>query len=88
MLLTQRRMIDCKGVALMFEAMPAAPVRLADRGYDADGFRHALAAQGTAACIPSRKGGKSSTPHDAVRYARSSIIAIPCPTPMHMKAIA
>lgn len=70
MLLTEGQMSDYKGAALVFEAMPAAPVLLGDRGYDADWFRQALAARGTAACIPSRKGRKVSIPHDAVLYRR------------------
>ncbi len=57
-------MSDYKGAALMFEAMPPAPVLLVDRGYDADWFRQALTARGTAACIPSRKGRKAPIPHD------------------------
>ncbi len=70
MLLTEGQMSDCKGVALMFEAMPAAPVLFAERGYDADWFRQALAARGTAACMPSRKGRKTPIPHDPVLYRR------------------
>lgn len=68
MLLPEGQMSDYKGAALMFEAMPPAPVLLADRGYDADWFRQALAARGTAACIPSRKGRKAPIPRDAVLY--------------------
>ena len=70
MLLTEGQMSDYKGAALMFEAMLPAPVLLADRGYDADWFRQALAARGTSACIPSRKGRKALIPHDAVLYRR------------------
>ncbi|MET3439244.1 hypothetical protein ABIC44_003949 [Sphingomonas sp. 1185] len=36
MLLTEGQVSDYKGAALMFEAMPPAPILLADRGYDAD----------------------------------------------------
>ena len=36
MLLTEGQMSDYKGAALMFDAMPPAPVLLGDRGYDAD----------------------------------------------------
>lgn len=70
MLLTEGQMSDYKGAALMFEAMPPAAVLLADRGYDADWFRQALAARGTSACIPSRKGRKVLIPHDAALYRR------------------
>ena len=61
-------MSDYQGATLMFDAMPPASVLLADRGYDADWFRQALAARGTAACIPSRKGRKAPIPHDAALY--------------------
>ena len=54
MLLTEGQMSDYKGAALMLDAMPAAPVLIADRGYDADWFRQALRARGTRPCIPAR----------------------------------
>ncbi len=60
MLLTEGQTSDYKGAALMCDAMPPATVLLADRGYDADWFRQALAAHGTASCIP----------HDATLYRR------------------
>ena len=68
MLLTEGQMSDCKGAALMFEAMPPAPVLLGDGGYDADWLRQALAARGTIACIPSRKNRKVAIAHDATLY--------------------
>ena len=68
MLLSEGQMSDYKGGALMFDAMPQAPVMLGDRGYDADWFRQALAARGTTACIPSRKNRKVSIPHDKTLY--------------------
>ena len=70
MLLTEGQMSDYQGAALMFEAMPQAPVLLGDRGYDADWFRQALVARGTVACIPSRKNRKVAIPHDATPYRR------------------
>jgi transposase len=70
MLLTEGQMSDYKGAALMLEAMPPTPVLLGDRGYDADWFRQALAAHGTYACIPSRKGRKVPISHDAALYRR------------------
>ena len=73
MLLTEGQMSDYKGAALMFDAMPHAPVLLADRGYDADWFRHALASRGTAACIPSRKNRKVPIPQGC-----STLIRFPC----------
>ena len=43
-------------------------VQLADRGYDADWFRHALDDKGIAACIPARRGRKKPAKHDATLY--------------------
>ncbi len=53
-------MSDYKGAALMFDAMPTAPVLLGDRGYDADLFCQALTARSTIACIISRKNRKAA----------------------------
>jgi transposase len=50
MLLTEGQMSDYKGAALIFDAMPPAPVPLGDPGYDADWLRQALAARGIMAC--------------------------------------
>ncbi len=44
MLLSEGQMSDYKGAALMLPALPKANELLADRGYDADWFRAALAA--------------------------------------------
>jgi transposase len=43
MLLSEGRMSDYKGAALVLSAMPKAKQLLADKGYDADWFRAALA---------------------------------------------
>ena len=43
MLLSEGQMSDFKGAALMLPAMPGAKELLADKGYDADWFREALA---------------------------------------------
>ncbi len=55
-------MSDYKGAALMLPALPKANELLADRGYDADWFRAALAGRGIAACIPRNPIGKSRSP--------------------------
>ena len=41
---------------------------LADKGYDADWFRAALAKRGIAVCIPSKSNRKVAIPYDAVLY--------------------
>lgn len=45
-----RRVNDYKGAALMIDAFPRAKTLLADRGYDADGFRAALEQCGITPC--------------------------------------
>ena len=68
MLLSEGQMSDYKGAALMLSAMPAAKELLADKGYDADWFRAALAGRGVAACIPSKSNRMAAIPYDAVLY--------------------
>ena len=68
MLLSEGQMSDFKGAALMLPAMPKARELLADKGYDADWFREALAKRKIAACIPSKSNRKVAIPHDAVLY--------------------
>ena len=68
MLLSEGQMSDYKGAALMLPALPVARQLLADKGYDADWFRAALAKRGVAACIPSKSNRKAAIPHDAVLY--------------------
>ena len=55
-------MSDYKGAALMLPALPKAKELLADKGYDADWFRAALAKHGIAVCIPSKSNRKVAIP--------------------------
>jgi transposase len=68
MLLSEGRMSDYKGVALMLDALPPAKTLLADRGYGADWFRNALIAKGIAPCIPSKTNRKIPISHDRILY--------------------
>ena len=68
MLLSEGQMSDYKGAALMLPAMPKAKELLADKGYDADWFRAALAKRRVAACIPSKSNRKLAIPYDALLY--------------------
>jgi transposase len=68
MLLSEGQMSDFKGAALMLPALPKARELLADKGYDADWFRAALAKRRIAACIPSKSNRKVAIPHDALLY--------------------
>jgi transposase len=68
MLLSEGQMSDYKGAALMLPVMPRAKELLADKGYDANWFREALANRKIAACMPSKSNRKAPIPHDAVLY--------------------
>ena len=67
-MLTEGQASDYKGAALLVDALPPASDMLADRGYDADWFRKALAAHGISACIPSKRNRKLHIPHDRSLY--------------------
>lgn len=45
----------CTGPAALLDDLPKAQWMLADRGYDAEGFRDALEQKGIKPCIPGRK---------------------------------
>ncbi|WP_412770315.1 transposase [Rhizobium mesoamericanum] len=66
MLLSEGRMSDFRGAAFLLKALPKAQAILADKGYDADWFRKALADRGITACIPSRANGSVPIAHDVV----------------------
>ena len=68
MLLSEGQMSDYKGAALMIDALPPAGQLLADKGYDADWFRRALAERGIMACIPSKSNRKIPVEHDRELY--------------------
>ncbi len=50
--------------------MPAAKVLLADKGYDADWLRDALADRRIEACIPSKSNRKIQIPHGRALYRK------------------
>jgi transposase len=61
---------DYTGAAALLGTMPAAKVLLADKGYDADWLRDALADRKIEACIPSKSNRKIQIPHDRVLYRK------------------
>ena len=68
LLLSAGQMSDHRGARLVLDALPAATVLVADRGYDSCWFREALAAKGIAPCIPSSKSRKVAYPYDKLLY--------------------
>ena len=67
MFLSAGQVSDYIGAAALLSSMPQAKVLLADKGYDADWFRDALADRGIEACIPSKSNRKIQIPHDKWR---------------------
>jgi transposase len=61
-------MSDHKGARLILDALPPAKALLADRGYDSNWFRDALAKRGCKPCIPSTKSRNIPRPYDKVLY--------------------
>lgn len=47
-------MSDHQGAALIYPMLPDAETLIADKGYDSDAFREALAGRGITPCIPPR----------------------------------
>ena len=74
MLLTEGQASDYRGAAFLLNALPAAKVLIADKGYDGNGFRNALAERGIVACIPSKANRKIAIPHDAIAYKQRNRI--------------
>lgn len=68
MLLTEGQMSDHKGARLMLKALPKAKAMIADRGYDSDWFRAALAARGTEPCIPPTRSRRKPLEYDKALY--------------------
>ncbi|MFC3314883.1 IS5 family transposase [Falsigemmobacter intermedius] len=58
---------DYTGAAAMLSSFPEAEFLLADRGYDADWFRHALENKGITPCIPGRKSREKPVKYDRRR---------------------
>ena len=58
----------------MLPAPPDADVLIADRGYDSDWFRQALADRNIEPCIPGRKNRKRPIEFDAHRYKQRNLV--------------
>lgn len=54
----------------MLASLPPTKALLADKGYDADWLRDALADRKIEACIPSKSNRKIQIPHDRLLYRK------------------
>ena len=52
LMLSEGQMSDHTGAKLLYPHLPSANMLIADKGYDSDEFRDALAAKGIKPCIP------------------------------------
>jgi transposase len=64
MMLSAGQINDQKGANIPAPLLPSARELIADRGYDSNRFRAALAERGIAACIPPKKNRKVQIPYD------------------------
>ena len=68
--LTAGQVSDDTGVTALLASLPPTKALLADKGYDADWLREALADRKIEACIPSKSNRKIQIPHDRVLYRK------------------
>jgi transposase len=68
MLLSEGQMSDFKGAESILPDLPQAKELLADKGYDANWFREALAKRKIKTCIPSKSNRTKPIPHDKKLY--------------------
>ena len=76
MMLSAGQMNDQKGANILAPLLPPARELIADRGYDSNPFRDALAERGIAACIPPKKNRKQPIPYDKALYRQRHRIEI------------
>jgi len=68
LLLTEGQVSDYRGAASVLPALPVAHVLIADKGYDSDWFRGALASLDIKPCIPGRSNRKQPVDYDKNLY--------------------
>ena len=72
LLLTAGQVSDYCGVDAMLPALPDADVMIADKGYDSDRLRKALAKRRIKSCIPGRANRKEPVVYAAI-FTRAAI---------------
>ncbi len=74
LLLTAGQVSDYCGADTVLEALPEADVLIADKGYDSNRLRKALAKQGIKSCIPGRANRKEPIVCDTELYKSRNLI--------------
>ncbi len=72
--LTAGQVSDYCGADTVLEALPKAAVLIADKGYDNDRLRKALAERGVKSCIPGRANRKEPIVCDTELYKSRNLI--------------
>ena len=68
LLLTAGQVSDYRGADTALDALPEVFVLIANRGYDRDGLREALAERSVKSCIPGGANRKEPIVHDSGLY--------------------
>ena len=74
LLLTAGQVSDYCGADAVLDALPEADVLIADKGYDSDRLREALAERGIKSCIPGRAKRKEPIIYDTELYKSRNLI--------------
>ena len=74
LLLTAGQVSDYRGADTVLDALPEAAVLIADKGYDSDRLREALAERGIKSCIPGRANRKEPIIYDTELYKSRNLI--------------
>ena len=74
LLLTEGQINDYRGAEILFPGLPDAETLIADKGYDRDRVRDALAARKITPCIPGRANRKKPVAYDTEIYKQRNLI--------------
>ena len=72
--LTAGQVSDYRGADAILDDLPDADTLIADKGYDSDRFRQALAERGIEPCIPGRSNRKTPVAFDGELYKQRNLI--------------
>jgi len=74
LLLTEGQASDYRGAQAMLTALPEADTLIADRDYDSNWRREALAEKGVEPCIPGRKNRKEPIAYDEAIHKQRNLV--------------
>ena len=74
LVLTASQVSGYRGADRVLAALPEAEVLIADKGYDSNKFRKALAQRGIASCMPGRSNRKEPIEYDRELYKSRNLV--------------